>query len=136
MKKLALLATLVAATAVGAVLVSGAVAGTPNPIAQSTGFACGVFDENGNIFITFQSSDTLFQNKEQLHCVGQSPSGGNGTVVTQSGFGCNLVFTGFSANAQNFSRVSKSGESQLSCFQYPLGDSPSASVSGAAGAAG
>jgi hypothetical protein len=136
MRKLTLLVALVAVAAVSAVMVSSALANDPNPRAQSLGFACGVFDENGNIFITFQSSDTLYQNKEQLHCVGQSPTGGNGTVVTQSGFACGLVFTGISTNAANYSRVSKSGESQLSCFQYPLPTAPSAPASGTAGAVG
>ena len=118
MKKLALLATLVAAVA-GSVAVSGAFASVPSPsfAAQQTGFTCGVYDENGGTFITTQSSDTLYNSgKEQLHCWGQSPSGGNGTYVVYSGFACGLIYTGISVNPANKDTVSKTGASALTCF--------------------
>ena len=116
MKKLALLATLVAAVA-GSVAVSNAFAVTPSFASQSTGFSCSVFDENGGFFVTNQSSDTLYNSgKEQLHCWGQSPSGGNGSYVEYDGFGCNLIYTGFSANPANKDTVSKTGASALTCY--------------------
>jgi hypothetical protein len=114
MKRLALLVTLVCAVA-GSVAIASALAGTPNPVAQSLNFACGVEDANGNIFITTQSSDTLYANgKEQLHCVGIGP--GNGTYIVRTGFACGLVFTGVSFDPNNKETVSKSGEAQLTCF--------------------
>jgi hypothetical protein len=129
MKKLALLVVLVAVAAVSAVMVSGALAsGTPTVV---TGFACNVFDENGGLFVTFQSNDTTYASgKETLHCIGQSPTGGNGTVVTYSGFGCNLLNSS-SANPLNSDRVSKTGESQLWCY-----GSVTTAPSGPAGAVG
>jgi len=130
MKKLALLVTLVTIGA-ASVAIGNAVAGDPNPIDVETGFACNVFDANGNLFTTFQSNDTLYQSgKETLHCIGQGA--GNGSVVTQSGFGCNLIHS-VSFSPANSSRVSKTGESQLWCYGSV---SDRAAASGAAGAVG
>src|SRR5436190_20511016 len=114
MKKLALFATLVAAAA-GSVAVGNAFAFDQ----QATGFACHVYDENGGFFITHQSSDTLYDSgKEQLHCWGQSPSGGNGTFVEYDGFACGLFFQrgAFWVNPNNKDTVSKTGASALTCY--------------------
>jgi len=118
MKKLALLATLVAAVA-GIVAVSGAFASVPSPsfAAQSTGYSCGVYDFDGSIFITNQSSDTLYNSgKEQEHCWGQDASGGDGAYHVFSGFACGLVYSGVSVNPANKDTVSKTGASALTCF--------------------
>ena len=116
MKKLALLATLVAAVA-GIVAVSGAFASVPSPsFAQSTGFACNVFNADGTSFTTTtSSSDTLYNSgKEQLHCWGAAV--GDGAYHEFTGFGCNLVYTGASFNPANKDTVSKTGASALTCF--------------------
>ena len=118
MKKLALLATLVAAVAVS-VAASNAFATTPSFAQQSTGFACNVLDYDGSTFTTFNSSDTLYNSgKEQLHCWGQSPSGGNGTYVEYDGFACGLFFQrgAFWVNPNNKDTVSKTGASALTCY--------------------
>jgi hypothetical protein len=121
MKRLALLLTLVAAVA-GSVAISSALANDSHPIDQQTGFACGVYDAYGNIVITYQSSDTWFASgKEQLHCVGQGA--GNGTVVYYNGFACGLIHS-FSTDPNNVDRVSKSGESQLTCYGYAAPPAP------------
>jgi hypothetical protein len=130
MKKLALLATLVAAVA-GSIAVSNAFAFDQ----QATGFACRVFDENGGTFITHDSSDTLYSSgKEQLHCWGQSPSGGNGTFVEYHGFPCGLhyLFGVFLINPNNKDTVSKTGASALTCYN---GDYSVPASSGSIGAA-
>jgi hypothetical protein len=133
MKKLALLATLVAVVA-GSVAITNALAGDPRPDAQSLGFDCLVLGTDGTTAtgsITNQSSDTLFHNgKELLHCVGQVTPDGAYHLFT--GFACNLVFTGLSTNPANKDSVSKSGESQLTCIRD--GFSAPASAAGAAGA--
>src|SRR5690349_20977309 len=115
MKRLALLVTLVAAVA-GSVAIASAFAGTPNPVAQQTGFACNVLGPSGNTeATTTQSSETLYASgKDMLHCVGQT--NGDGSYHLFTGFGCNLIYTGFSSNPNNKDSVSKSGESQLTCF--------------------
>jgi len=130
MKKLALLLTLAAAIA-GSVMISSALAGTPNPVAQATGFACNVFDANGNLFTTDQSSDTLFQSGKELeHCVGIGA--GNGSVVVfnnaNTGLGCGLFLTA-TVTTNWFDRVSKSGESQLTCITEGFSGPTSASAS-------
>ena len=117
MKRLALLVTLVCAVG-GSVAVASALAGTPNPVAQATGFDCAVLDANGSAFITNQSSDTLYQSgKEQEHCVGTGA--GNGTVVVwtfaNTGLACGLNISA-TLTDNWFDRVSKSGESQLTCY--------------------
>ena len=114
MKKLGLLASMLAIVAVVGVGVASAT-GDPIVVDELTGFDCGVFDANGDIFITTHSSSKLLKNgKEILHCIGLGT--GNGTVVTQEGFACGMVFTGVSEDPNNRSRVSKSGESQLWCY--------------------
>ena len=129
MKKLALLATLVAAVA-GSVAVSNAFAFDQ----QVTGYSCGLYDENGGIFVTNQSSDTLYNSgKEQLHCWGQSPTGGNGSYVEYDGFGCNLIYTGFSANPANKDTVSKTGASALTCYNEGFTAPASSAAAGAVG---
>jgi hypothetical protein len=129
MKRLALLVTLVCAVA-GSVAIANALAGTPNPVAQSLNFPCALQDATGNFVITTQSSDTLYANgKEQLHCVGQGT--GNGTVVLYTAVPCNLTFTGFSDNPANFDRVSKSGEAQLTCYNDGFTAPAQAGASGA-----
>jgi len=117
MKKLALLATLVAAVA-GSVAVSGAFASaSPAFASQVTGYSCGVYDYDGSIFITNQSSDTLYNSgKEQEHCWGQDASGGDGSYHLFQGFACGLYFTGVSVNPANKDTVSKTGASALTCF--------------------
>jgi len=77
-----------------------------------------VLDANGGGFTTFQSSDTLFQSGKELeHCVGIGA--GNGTVVVwdfgNTGLTCGLFLTATSTTNW-FDRVSKSGESQLTCI--------------------
>src|SRR6476661_57473 len=115
MKKLALLATLVAAVAVG-VAATNAFATSPAFAQQSTGFACNVFNADGTSFTTTtSSSDTLYNSgKEQLHCWGAAV--GDGAYHEFTGFGCNLVYTGASFNPANKDTVSKTGASALTCF--------------------
>jgi len=115
MKKLALLATLVAAVAVS-VAATNAFAASPAFANQSTGFACVVQDHTGSpSILTFQSSDTLYNSgKEQLHCWGAAV--GDGAYHEFTGFGCNLVYTGASFNPANKDTVSKTGASALTCF--------------------
>lgn len=116
MKRLAMLVILLAVA--GSVAIGNALANDPNPVAQSTGFLCGVADTIPGVVGTGQSSDTLYQSgKEQLHCVGQGH--GTGVLVNYSAFSCRLVFTGVSFNPNNYDRISKTGESQLTCFNDP-----------------
>jgi hypothetical protein len=132
MKKFALLAV-VAVAAAGAVFAGNAAANDPTIVASSYGFACGVFDRDGSIFITTNSSDVVLLNgKEILHCVGQGTPGS--TIVTQSGFACGLVFSGISTDPLNSSRVGRAGESQLWCYAHGVVLGPTAA--GPAGAQG
>jgi hypothetical protein len=131
MKRLALLVTLVCAVA-GSVAIASALAGTPNPVAQTTGFACNVLGTSGSVeATTFQSSETLYASgKDMLHCVGQVTPDGAYHLFT--GFGCGLIFTGVSFNPDNKDSVSKSGESQLTCFNDGFSAPASPGLAGAA----
>jgi len=133
MKKLALLATLVAAVAVS-VAASNAFATTPSFAQQSTGFACNVLDYDGSTFTTFNSSDTLYNSgKEQLHCWGQDASGGDGAYHEFLAVPCNLIYTGFSANPANKDTVSKTGASALTCYNEGFTAPAQAGAAGATG---
>jgi len=125
MKKFVLLFVLAAAVA-SSVAITSASGGTPNPVATATGFACNVFDRDGSLFTTFQSTSTLYASgKEVLHCIGQGTPGD--TIVTQSGFACGMFFDGVSTDPANSSRVGRDGESQLWCFAHGVG-APTSSV--------
>jgi hypothetical protein len=126
MKKLALLASMVAIVGVTVVGVASA-EGTPTIVASVTGFPCAIQDANGDFQITTNSSSKLLLNgKEILHCIGQGA--GNGTVITLSGFLCGMVYTGLSDSPLNSNRISKSGELQLWCYgQASRGDAASPS---------
>jgi hypothetical protein len=128
MKKFAVLFVLVAGV-VGSVAISSATAnGDPTIVQQATGFSCGTFNADGSINITTASVDSVFVNgKEVLHCIGQDPSGGDGTVHKFTGFLCGLFFGGLSSDPLNNDRVSKSGESQLWCYGHG-GGAPSSTV--------
>jgi hypothetical protein len=133
MKKFALLAV-VAVAAVGAGVAGNALAsGTPTIIASASGFPCNVFDRDGSLFTTTNSSSVVFASgKEVLHCTGQGTPGD--TIVTQSGFACGLFFGGVSTDPANSSRVGRNGESQLTCYGH--GVTPTAAAAGPAGAQG
>jgi hypothetical protein len=128
-KKFVALFVVVAAIA-GSVAISTASANDPNPISVETGFACNFFDEFGQVVgPTFQSTDTVYQSgKEVLHCIGQSATGGDGTVHVFTAFGCNLLHS-TSFDPKNNDRVSKSGESQLWCYGSTAG-APSSGTAG------
>jgi hypothetical protein len=132
MKKLALFASMVAVVAVSVVGVASAT-GDPTVVATSEGFACGVFDADGNIFITTNSNSDLYLNgKEVLHCIGES--GVKGPIVNYSGFLCGMVFTGLSDSPLNSDKVSRLGQSQLWCYGQAAADaSPSGGPAGAIG---
>jgi hypothetical protein len=131
MKKLALLVAMFASVAAVSVGVASAT-GEPNVVAEVSGFACGVLDADGNIFITTNSNSKLLENgKEILHCIGES--GVKGPLTVYSGFGCNLPFTGFSDNPLNTDKVSRLGQSQLWCYGQANGDAASGGAAGAIG---
>ena len=131
MKKFALLASLVATVAFGSVLAGTALANDPTIIAESKGFACGVFDRDGSIFITENSRAYLLANgKEVLHCIGQGTPGD--TIVNFNGFACGMVFTGISTDPLNKNKVSRLGQSQLWCYGQAVDDA----AAGPAGALG
>ena len=131
MKKLALLASMVATVAVVGVGVASA-EGDPTVVAESTGFACGVFTADGGIILTENSKSQLYLNgKEVLHCIGEGA--GKGSPTYFNGFLCGMVFTGISDSALNTDKVSRLGQSQLWCYGQANGD---AAASGPAGAIG
>lgn len=132
MKKWTLLVALIAAAAVS-VFVGTALANGGTIVAEERGFACGVFDRDGSIFITTNSRSYLLENgKEVLHCIGQGTPGD--TIVTFNGFACGMVFTGISTDPNNTNKVSRLGLSQLWCYNHAA---PTASPSGGtAGAIG
>jgi hypothetical protein len=131
MKKLALLVAMVASVAAVSVGVASAT-GDPVVVAEVSGFACGVFDADGNIFITTNSNSKLLENgKEILHCIGES--GVKGDIVVFEGFLCGMVFTGISDSPLNRDKVSRLGQSQLWCYGQASGDAAQGGPAGAIG---
>ena len=134
MKRLALLVTLVAAVA-GSIAVANALAGTPSPLDEQTGFTCGTQDGFGNTVVTNQTSFFWYASgKATLHCVAQGA--GTGSVVVwnfaNTGYVCNFGFDGIPSTTDWNDRVSKSGEAQLWCYGFLAPTAP-IGPSGAAG---
>jgi hypothetical protein len=135
MKKKLAFAAFVAAAAVAITVMVGGAAGSGGPIAQEQGFACNVFDASGNLFTTNISGETLFSSgKDLLHCVGFGA--GDGTIhyfnFGNTGLLCGTLFGGFTDNWSD--KVSKSGESQLTCTATVVVTSaPAKASSGTAG---
>ncbi len=136
MKKLvAALATVcvVAATAVGS-----AIADPDAGTVIDKGFDCAVFDGNGSLFLTTNSTLTVYSNHQ-----------GSKAVLHCEGFGAPAAFlqhynydrTGLLCGSEQFgstdwwdNKVGRAGHSQLRCtFTLDNGDVPSAASGGVAG---
>jgi hypothetical protein len=99
-----------------------------------SGFPCGVFDGNGQIFITTDSQTILYQNQQSskavLKCSGWGAPAASFTIL--SGFGCN---TQYGSTTNTTDKIGKNGNSQLVCT-VDLTNADVAASSGSMGAAG
>jgi len=115
--------------AVAAVVAGGVSAGSGGTVVAE-GFACGVLDHNGNIFITYKSVLTRYQNRAVLQCVGDG-AGGPGLIhwnFGNTGLSCGMLE--FGSTTQWDDKVGYNGNSQLQCIQ-PLNDANGAASAGA-----
>lgn len=129
MKKLvAAVATLVATAAI---VVGGASAeGTPTPLYEASGFACGVIDRGGGFVLTFESYLVWRQNGNvYLRCEADGTDGS--TIETRTGFLCGLAQFGLTTTSKNV--VRRNGRIQLECWGYA---DPSSDVAASGGHAG
>jgi hypothetical protein len=114
MKKLGLLAALIATAAVVSSVAVGGALGTGPPVV--TQVDCTVLDANGGGIATTGTLTAYSNGKVTLHCIGQGA--GNGSVVTwnngNTGASCGIGQYGSTTDWND--RVSKSGESQLWCY--------------------
>ena len=118
--------------AVAAVVAGGVAASDSGPKLIDSGFACGILDGNGNVFITTNSSRWLSQNKVWIQCEG---NGAPAKVLTYFNFGntgltCNIG-GGYGGTRDWVDKVGRAGNSQLTC-KLSI-DDPAASSSGGAG---
>ena len=135
MKKL--VATLAATCAVAASVVGVAVANPDAGTVVASGFACNVFDGNGNLFVTTDSELRLFANdqgsKAVLHCEGD---GADAPFLqhynfARTGATCGMLQFGSTTHWDN--KVGRNGNSQLRCTQTLNGDDAAAAASSGAG---
>jgi hypothetical protein len=108
------------------------------------GFACGVIDGNGNLFVTYNSRLTLYVNQQSAKVVMQCEGNGAGTGVpglvknfnySNTGLECGVPFLGGTTDWND--KVGYSGNSQLTCTITFYGPAPDFSAeSAAAGTAG
>ena len=111
--------------AVAAVLAGGVSAGSGGTVVDR-GFACGVLDHDGNIFITYDSELIVYQTKAVLRCTGNG-AGGPGLIhwnFGNTGLSCGMLQ--FGSTTQWDDKVGYNGNSQLTCIQ-PLNDANAAS---------
>ena len=131
MKKLVL--TLAAVCAVAATVVGTGLANPDAGTVVASGFGCGVLDGNGNVFITTDSTLTVYANdqgsKAVLQCEGQ------GTPAeflkhynfARTGITCGMLQFGSTTWWDN--KVGRAGNAQLTCT-LPLNGDDSVSASG------
>ena len=123
-KKLALaLATFLV---VGAVATTAASASGPTIVAS--GFACNVFDGNGNLFVTTDSTLTLYASgKVVLKCNGNGAGAPSLTYFNydNTGVTCGMLQYGSTTDWSN--KVGYNGNSQLTCTTFASADAASAS---------
>ena len=127
-KKLAL--ALAALLVVGAVATSVATAGGPTVVA--TGFACNVYDGNGNLFSTNDSVLTAYDSgKVVLKCIGNGAGAPDQVIFNfaNTGVTCGMLQYGSTTNWSN--KVGYNGNSQLTCTTFVNADVASASGGGA-----
>jgi hypothetical protein len=125
---------LVAAVAI--VLAVGAIASTATAATGGTvvaeGFACGVFDGNGNIFITTNSTLTVYDSgKVVLKCNGDGAGAPALTFYNYANTGatCGMLQFGSTTNWSN--KVGYNGNSQLTCTTFIDQSAPAAAGGGA-----
>jgi hypothetical protein len=132
MKKKLLVA--VAAVCTAGVLAGGVAANPDAGTVVASGFACGILDGNANVFITTNSTLTLYQNKVVLKCSGDGapylgPNPPKYFTIADTGQTCGLLEFGSTENWTD--KVGRNGNSQLVCTI--LFDGVRSSGSGGAG---
>jgi hypothetical protein len=129
------LVALATALCAAAVFTGGIAASGDGGTVVDSGFACAVFDGNGNLFITTDSTLTEFGSKAVLRCQGTGAPARPARVFdfANTGLECNMLQFGSTQNWSN--KVGWNGLSQLVCIQaLPLADG--AATSAGAGIAG
>jgi hypothetical protein len=132
MKKLVVAAVVVlAAAAIAAGVASG---GGGGGTVVASGFACGVLDGNGNVFITTNSTLTVYSNqqgsKAKLRCEGDGAGAPSLTYFNYDNTGITCGMLQFGSTTDWVDKVGYNGNSQLTCTQI-LDDADSASSAGA-----
>ncbi len=128
MKKVALALATACVVAVSAVGV--AFAGGGGGTVVDSGFACNVFDGNGNLFVTTNSVLTVYSNQQGAKAVLQCEGNGAGAPsltfynFANTGLACG---TAFGATLDWSNKVGRNGNSQLTCTVTAGNDAPAAS---------
>jgi hypothetical protein len=120
------------ALALATFLVVGAVAATAasasGPTIVDSGFACNVFDGNGNLFVTTNSTLTVYDSgKVVLKCNGNGAGAPSLTFFNydNTGVTCGMLQYGSTTDWSN--KVGYNGNSQLTCTTFVSADAASAS---------
>jgi len=134
MKKLVLAVASACAVAVAAVGVAFAGGGGGTVIAEE--FACGLFDGNGNIMVTYDSELIVYSNQQGsklvLRCEGNGAGAPSLTYYNygNTGASCGVIY---GSTLDWSDKVGRNGNSQLTCTLQLNGDDIDTSSSGAAG---
>jgi hypothetical protein len=138
MKKLVMSAVIVlAASAIAVGVASGSGGGG---YVYDSGFACGIFDGNGNIFVTNNSELWVYSNQQSakivLRCSGDGAPASSLTYYNYGNTGalCS-TYMGSYLTTDWSDKVGRNGNSQLTCT-YSFNGGDSASISSAGGRSG
>lgn len=132
-KKIALaFATVFAVAAVGTT-----VASANGPTIVSEGFACNVFDGNGQLFVTTNSVVTLYDSgKVVLKCNGNGAGAPALTFYNYANTGVPCSIPGFGLTNDWSNKVGYNGNSQLTCTTFAQDTDGPDLASASGGAAG
>ena len=127
-KKIALaFATVLAVAAVGTTVASAS-----GPTVVASGFACNVFDGNGNLFSTNNSVLTVYDSgKVVLKCNGDGAGAPALTFYNYDNTGVTCGMLQFGSTTDWSNKVGYNGNSQLTCTTFVHADAASASGGGA-----
>ena len=128
MKKLVVAA---ATVALAAVFASGVAAATGGTVVAS-GFACGVLDGNGNVFITYNSTVTAYDSgKVVMKCNGNGAGAPSLTYFNYANTGLVCGIPGYGTTTDWTDKVGYNGNSQLTCTTWASDQVAAASAGGA-----
>ena len=103
--------------------VATTVASASGPTIVDEGFACNVFDGNGQLFVTTNSTLTVYASgKVVLKCTGDGAGAPSLTFYNYANTGLSCGIQGYGSTTDWSNKVGYNGNSQLTCTTFASAD--------------